>query len=239
LGSPVYVQLYIPTLSTPFYHVNTIPGDKSVTFQISIVDTEMVMVNGRYKVKVFYSTGEEVPLETNTFLINTPAKIVVNNIPKDEKAILKLYSVYDMNNTGRAFDDTILPDIKDVPPENLDAGLLYLKLNCTGYPLGDKGYDLGNVQMSQSSSERARINFTNSVNLDEIKYIRYVVVNEAGLNYSYSEMFTKQPEGISTDYYYELSHKFTTLGKYLIQVRFYDEAMSQLDDVTLTYYKNY
>ncbi|MFT4145817.1 MAG: hypothetical protein QM644_15300 [Mobilitalea sp.] len=241
LGEPVYLQLNVPTLNTPFYNIKTIPNENAVKFQISIVDLGKVMVYGHYKIKILNGAGDDITPEgykNVTYSSASPVSINVNNIADDDRAVLKIYTVYDLKNDGLASNGTALPDIKDIAYESLDAPVNYLKVSYTGYPLGESGYDLGEMQIAQSSSERARIYFTNPVNLGIVKYVRYVIVNEAGVSYSYNDLFTPVVAN-STSSYYELSHKFQTLGVYQIQIRFYDETMTQLKDVALTYFKNY
>jgi hypothetical protein len=242
LGSSAYLQLNVLPLNTPFYRIKSVPGDGAVTFQIAVTDIGKVMVNGHYKVKVLNGSGSDItPVEYKdvAYPISSPLSVKVSNILQGDKAVLRLYSVYDMKNTGLASDGTVLKDINAVslydPKVNEND---YLKISHTSYPLGTSGYDLGEVQIEQCSSEHARVYFTNSVNLSKIKYIRYVIVNEAGDNFSYSELFTPTVVNTATSFY-ELSHKFTETGEYQVQLRFYDESQNQLDDVALTYYKSY
>ncbi len=241
LGNPIYIQLDIPELNTPFYNIKTIPDNNKVTFQVSVVDIGRVMVGGHYKVKVLNSAGEDITptaYKNVTYSITDPLSVVMDSLPANDYAVLKLYTVYDMKNTGLTEDGTILADIRDITYDNLDtAG--YLKISSSGYPLSTKGYDLGTVQIAQSSVDLARVYFTNAVNLNKIRFIRYVVINGGGVNYSYSEMFSPQPASGTNSYYYELSHRFATTGVYQIQIRFYDESMNKLDDIALIYYKNY
>lgn len=242
LGTPVYIQLNITPLNTPFYKVKTVPSLNAVTFQVSVLDIGKVMVNGCYKVKVLNGTGKDITPEDNkniVYYISNPLSIKVSGIADADKAIIHLYAVHDMQNTGKAADDSMLQDISQVNYDDLDTiGKNYLKVSYTGYPLSGSGYDLGDVQIQQCSSEHARIYFTDSVNLGIIKHIRYVVVNEAGVSYNYYEPFSVA-ELNSNGSYYELSHQFTSTGVYQIQIRFYDESKTQLDDLALTYYKNY
>lgn len=247
LGDPLYLSLNIPKPSTPFYNINTVPDIGKVTFQISIVDLQKVIVNGRYKIQVLNSAGVDITPDTaesprdKLYYVSTPASITVD-IDKDDYAVLKLYTVYDMLNTGRQSDGvTPIEDINNIAYGDL-ASSPHLKISTTGYSLGDKGYDLGQVQISQSSSERARLYFTNAVNLSKISYISYVIINEAGFSSSYNEeYFNPYSAGSSGSgsYYYELSHRFTQNGIYQVQVRFYDSDNNKLDDKALIYYKTY
>jgi len=238
LGIPVYVSLKVPQLTVPFYNIKAIPGDNKTTFRISAADTGKVMVGGHYKVKVLNKDGQDITPEGSkdtVYSINAPVSIVVD-VPKGDYAVLQLYTVYDMDNTGVDSEGTTLKDIGDIGYDALDEACL--KTTRTGYPLSDSNFSIGDVQIAQSSSELARLYFINSVNLEALKYIRYVVVNESGVSTNYNELFTPIAEG-SSRYYYELSHRFTIVGGYSIQARFYNESMANLAEIVLNYFKIY
>lgn len=241
LGNEKYIQLKIPKLNTPFYNINAIPGVEQVTFQISALDLGGVVVGDYYKIKIFNALGEDITPDEHKnihYSIRLPQSFTVNELKGNDYAVLKLYAVYDMNNTGRNAEGTELIGIKDVDYADLDTpGKNYLKLSRTGLPLSAEGYSLGTVQIMQSSPEGARLYFTNGVNLDKIKFIRYVVINQAGVSVNYSDNFTLK--GSNPNLYYEIVHKFSASGVYQLQFRFYDENMTQLDDIALYYYKDY
>ena len=249
LGELKYIQLNVKAPETPFYRVKSVADitekDK-VTFLVSVQDVDKVIVNGRYKIKIFDGNGLDItPGSYNniTYSINRPETFSVSGINEGEEAVLRIYSVYDMNNTGLYSDGAVLDDIVNVSYEGLDDPSLevekrYLKVSYTGNPLGDRDYDIGDIQIAQSSKDLARIYFSNPVNIEAVKYIQYVVVNEGGISTSYNDLFTPTLYGAS-DYYYELAHKFTVNGIYQIQIRFFGDGMVKLDDVTLTYFKTY
>lgn len=241
LGLPVYLQLKISKLNTPFYNINAIPGEEQVTFQISALDLGGVMVGDYYKIKIFNAAGEDITpagYKDINYSIKLPQSFTVKNILENDYAVLKLYAVYDMDNTKRTSEGTELIGIKDIAYDDLDTpGKNYMKISKTGLPLSAGGYSLGTVQIMQSGLEGARLYFTNGVNLDKIKYIRYVVVNQAGGTVNYEDNFTLK--GTSPNMYYEIAYKFTASGVYQLQFRFYDENMTQLDDLALYFYKDY
>jgi hypothetical protein len=242
LGQQKYVSLNVPAPKAPFYNIRAIPGQNSVTFQISVLDSSKVMVYGHYKIKALNAAGEDITpsqYKDVTYSISNPVSVTISNVQQNDRATLRLYSVYDLKNMGLYPDGSAIQDIRDVAYGSLeDQAKGYLKISYDGYPLDARGYDLGDVQIAQSSSELARIYFTNSVNLGSaIKYIQYVVINESGASTNYNEPFTLISAGTDR-YYYELSHRFATRGVYQIQVRFYDENMNMLEDLVLTLYKN-
>ncbi len=244
LGDPTYVLLNVPSLRQPFYNIRTVAGDEKVTFQISILDSDRVMVGGHYKVKILDSDGNDitpVAYRNTQYYIGNPVSLEVTGLQQDDRAILQIYSVYDMNNSGLYQDGSAMTDITEVPYEDLDdASKGYKKVSTEGHPLNELGYDLGTVQIAQTSERLAAVYFTDAVNLNmAIKYIQYVVIVPEGPSYSYSEPFT--PVTIDAEdrrYYYELSHRFETTGVYQVQVRFMDENMKKLEDRALTLIKN-
>lgn len=241
LGDSQYVSLKVPALNTPFYNIKAVPGNGTVSFNISVSDSDRVMVNEHYKIRVVNQDGGEItPDEYKDVTYSTKLPVVVNvdKLGTTGSAILKLYSVYDVKNTRLAEDGSALPDIQDVAYSNLDnAANDYLKATNTGYPLGNKDYDLGTVQIAQSSADLARIYFINAVNLEKVKYIQYVIINGQGTSTSYSDPFSPVTASPTTQYY-ELAHRFTVNGTYQVQIRFYDSNMNKLDDRILTLFKN-
>lgn len=244
LGDPVYVLLDVPSLRQPFYNVRTVAGDEMVTFHISILDSDRVMVGGHYKVKIVDETGQDITpaaYRNTQYYIGNPVSLDVTGLHQDDKAILHIYSVYDMDNSGVYQDGSPMTDITEVPYEALDdASKGYMKVSTEGHPLNELGYDLGRVQIAQTSERLAAVYFTDAVNLNMvIKYIQYVVIIPEGPSFSYSELFT--PVTIDAEdrrYYYELSHRFESTGVYQVQIRFMDENMKKLEDRVLTLIKN-
>jgi len=197
------------------------------------------MVNGNYKIKVFNKSGVDITptsAKNVTYSIDLPRTVVVENVPEDDRAELVIYTVYDMDNDG--VDDSMLPleDIYSVPYNNLDdTDKGYAKSSHTGFPLSDNGYDLGTVQISRHGTNSARIYFTNSVNLDVVKRISYVVINPDGgsSNYSINTSFTSS----SDPQYVDLQHVFSAEGMYQLQVRLLNASNSQLEDLSLLFFK--
>ena len=241
LGDPEYIQLKVPALSTPFYNVRSIPGNDIVTFNVSILDTDRVMAGGHYKIKIINQDGNDITPAGNKnvrYSITSPLVVSAGAIGVTGSAILKIYSVYDVKNTGVNESGDQLPEMGSVAYEDLDDPAKgYLKYSTTGYPLGAKDYSLGTVEVTLGLSDLARIYFSNSVNLDKVKYIQYVILNSSGVSSSYSENFSPQKvsENLSL---YVLSHRFDQNGVYNIQMRFYDTDRNKLDDIILRLYKN-
>lgn len=236
VGDPVYIPLYIETPKRPFFNVKTTPGTNKVTFRISIIDSNKVIVNENYKIKIFNGSGVDITPDKNvTYSVNVPATVTVS-VPEDDKAVLKIYAVYDMDNDGLDESNVPLEDIHAVPYDNLDSlEKGYVKSSHTGFPLSDNGYDLGTVQISRYGTSSARIYFTNSVNLDVVKRISYVVINPDGGSSSYS-MNTSFTDS-SDPQYVDLQHVFSTQGMYQVQVRLLDSSNSQLEDLSLLFFK--
>lgn len=251
LGQSAYIQLKIPNLNTPFYQVRTstdINYKDLINFHVSIIDVDRVMVNGKYKIKMIDGEGTDItPVDyrNKVFNISNPEIFSVTGIPANGIAKLQIYTVYDMNNTATTMNGNPLLDIETVPYENLDDMIgqtkRYLKASYTGSPLGDQNYDLGDIQIAQSSSDLARLYFVNSVNLKAtLARIQYVVVNENGTSTSYNETISEHnliQQGNS--FYYQLSHRFPTgQGVYRVQCRFYDSSMNVIGDKALTLFMN-
>ena len=238
LGEPVYIKLDIPELSRPFYNVKSTPSIDKVSFNVSVLDTSKIIVDGEYRIRIFNDLGEDITPEEYKnvpYSISTTSLPIEVDVPRGDRAVLCIYSVYDLNNTGQAADGSPLISVGDMAYEDIDE--TYLKLSVVGYPLGDKGYNIGDVQIAQINSQYAGIYFTNSVNLDMIKRINYVVINQSGASTTYNEGFV--PSAVDDRFLYELSHKFMINGIYQVQIRLYDEDNNMSDEMALTLFKNY
>ena len=144
--------------------------------------------------------------------------------------------MYDTKNTGRDANGNSLLPINKIGYSDLNNK--YLKFSTVGYPLGDKGYNIGDVQIAMIDGQTAGVYFTNSVNLNKIERVSYVVINEQGASVTYNEPFVPRTAG-DDRMLYELSHKFASNGIYQIQIRFYDDVMNIADERVLTLFKNF
>ena len=235
LGEAKYVKLNIPSLSVPFYNVRSTPSTDKVSFSISVLDPDKVIVNGRYRIKILNDIGKDITpvvYQDMTFSISATSPAIEVDVSEGDRAILQIYTVYDTKNTGRDANGNSLHEIgySDLNNE-------YLKFSTVGYPLGDKGYNIGDVQIAMIDGQTAGVYFTNSVNLNKIVRVSYVVINEQGASVTYNEPFV--PKAAGDRMLYELSHKFASNGIYQIQIRFYDDVMNIADERVLTLFKNF
>jgi hypothetical protein len=238
LGEAKYVKLNIPSLSVPFYNVRSMPSTNKVSFSISVLDPDKVIVNGRYIIKILNGIGQDITPEVYqnmTFSISATSPAIEVDVPVGDRAILQIYTVYDTKNTGRDENGNSLLPIIEIGYSDLNDE--YLKFSTVGYPLGDKGYNIGDVQIAMIDGQTAGVYFTNSVNLNKIERVSYVVINEQGASVTYNEPFV--PRAAGDRMLYELSHKFASNGIYQIQIRFYDNDMNIADERVLTLFKNF
>ncbi len=236
LGEAKYVKLNIPSLSVPFYNVRSTPSTDKVSFSISVLDPDKVIVNGRYRIKILNGYEQDItPVEYQDMTFPISATSPAIEVPVGDRAILQIYTVYDTKNTGRDANGNSLLPIKEIDYSDLNNE--YLKFSTVGYPLGDKGYSIGDVQIAMIDGQTAGVYFTNSVNLNKIERVSYVVINEQGASVTYNEPFV--PKAAGDRMLYELSHKFASNGIYQIQIRFYDDVMNIADERVLTLFKNF
>jgi hypothetical protein len=232
------VKLNIPSLSVPFYNVRSTPSTDKVSFSISVLDPDKVIVNGRYRIKILNGNEQDITPEVYqnmTFSISATLPAIEVDVSEGDRAILQIYTVYDTKNTGRDENGNSLLPIIEIGYSDLNDE--YLKFSTVGYPLGDKGYNIGDVQIAMIDGQTAGVYFTNSVNLNKIERVSYVVINEQGASVTYNEPFV--PRAAGDRMLYELSHKFASNGIYQIQIRFYDDVMNIADERVLTLFKNF
>lgn len=236
LGTEVYASLNISELKTPYYNITSIPlTASSIRYRISIVDVDNVMVENQYKVKIMDNTGTDVTpssVRNVVFSSLTPRTIDVEGLAADKSYSIKLYTVLDIQNTG------LVPKIQDVDYGNLNA--TYLVKSYTASTLADKGYNIGEVSVVASPGNMVKLFFKDSVNLESrIRYIQYTIVTPSGSYRTYTDTFTLHVLD-DTRKYFELSHLFSEIGDYVIQVRFFDENKDNMnEDLSLSYYKEY
>lgn len=242
ISNPAYISLKVPQLQEPYYNITATPGQNSTTFNVSVVDSHKIIAYGQYIMKVFDSNNKDITpdvVKNTVYYVDSSSPAVqINGLTGSAGVTIKLYAVYDPNNTGLDSSSNALPYIGTISSDKLDS---YMRCAQTGYPLSGS-YSVGNVQIAMKNSSTASLYFTNSVNLaGTVKSISYVVVDSSGNVTNYSEGFNPVTSGstITDDL---TSCQFTQPGTYQVQVRFYsssDSSGAALTDRALTLIKNY
>jgi hypothetical protein len=97
-------------LASPFYNIRAYSGEGKVTFRVSIVDADGVIVNDNYMIRAFKREGQNLTPCTNegnyyySGVLNTryAQQIVIDGLTNEQEVVLKVFAVEDLKSKPNA-----------------------------------------------------------------------------------------------------------------------------------------
>ncbi len=213
LGDPGIYTFSLRKLSSPTFSVRSTlyNEDDYIVFNVSIFDTNKVIVGGTYSIRITDSQG--------------------NDVTKEEYQNVE----YSINNINKEFE------IRDITPQELYTLTIYYKADMKNNRMGEQTYrsfttrainatgiDVGDVSAGPNLQDSRKIDltFSHSNKLDKVDTISYSIYNTSdGTSYpTVEEAFTPEEirvNGVVLAYKYTLNGaNLTDSGIYLIQMQF-------------------
>lgn len=100
----------LKALASPFYNIRAYSGEGKVTFRVSIVDADGVIVNDNYMIRAFKRVGQDLtPCITDqnyyySGVLNTryAQQIVIDDLTNEQEVVLKVFAVEDLKSKPSA-----------------------------------------------------------------------------------------------------------------------------------------
>ena len=97
-------------LASPFYNIRAYSGEKKVTFRVSIVDADGVIVNDNYMIRAFKRVGQNLTpciTESDYYysgVLSTryAQQIVIDGLENEQEVVLKVFAVEDLKSKPSA-----------------------------------------------------------------------------------------------------------------------------------------
>lgn len=203
----------LPELSKPIIGVKSArENDNSLSFKITIYDSDRIVQNDKYKIKVLNYMQEDI----------TP------NEYKDKE-----FSTDDINNTiqivdADKYEEYSIEIVTNLDYDNDKTDLVEFKKTHIAPALSEKGIAVGNITVSVNQADQQKLDliFNNSYKLTEIDQIRYSIYNINGYatNNTVGFIPTEIREGDDVFYTFTLDEAVTTTGNYYIELQFLKEG---------------
>lgn len=108
-GEGVYAEFNnLSSLSSPFYNIRAYSGKTKVTFRVSIVDADGVILKDNYMVRAFKRNGNDLVDCTPAAYVNSvlstryAQQIVVDGLSDEQEVVLKVFAVEDEKSRSRS-----------------------------------------------------------------------------------------------------------------------------------------